>query len=138
MDENGWLTVGEAARAADVTRKAIRVYESKGLVSPAKRTSAGYRMFSLAEVETLKFIRRARSLGLGLDEVAGLLAERRAGGSVCPQVRAQLERRVSEVDAAIDDLQAFRRSLLEAVGQCTQVPAEASTCPVLEPSVGPS
>jgi MerR family copper efflux transcriptional regulator len=134
MDEKGWLTVGEAARAANLTRKAIRVYESKGLVTPTARTSTGYRRYSAVEVETLQFIRRARALGLGLDDVAEILAVRRGGGLTCPTVLARIEQRVSEVDAAINDLQALRRSLLEAANQCAHVAPEASSvCPVLDP-----
>jgi hypothetical protein len=46
---------------------------------------------------------------------------------------------VSEVDAVIDDLQALRRSLLEAANQCEHVPPEASSvCPVLDPPLGPT
>jgi predicted transcriptional regulator len=56
------LTIGQAAQAAGVTRKAVRVYEAKGLLAAADRTIAGYRLYTERDVELLTFIRRARTL----------------------------------------------------------------------------
>jgi MerR-like DNA binding protein len=57
------LTIGQAAQAADLTRKALRVYEAKGLLPAAERTTAGYRLYDERDVELLTFIRRARTPG---------------------------------------------------------------------------
>ena len=100
MNRDATWTVRQAGRAAGVTRKAIRVYEARGLLSPTERTAAGYRLFSDTEVDTLRFIRRARSLGLGLDEIAEVLAERRDGGAPCASVRGRLAERVAEIDSS--------------------------------------
>lgn len=54
------LTIGPAAKAAGVTRKAVRVYEAKGLLPDPQRTAAGYRLYSDHDVARLRFIRRAR------------------------------------------------------------------------------
>lgn len=86
MTEDAARTIGQAGRAAGVTRKAIRVYEQRGLLPPATRTVSGYRLFSDEAVDTLRFIRRARTLGLGLDDIARILAEHRHGGSPCSSV----------------------------------------------------
>ncbi|WP_409473638.1 MerR family DNA-binding transcriptional regulator [Streptomyces sp. HC307] len=40
------LTIGQAAKAAGVTRKAMRVYEARGLLPAAERTAAGYRLYT--------------------------------------------------------------------------------------------
>jgi len=63
------LTVGQVARAAGVSAKAVRLYEERGLLPLAERSEAGYRIFTGQDVETTRFIRRARGLGLGLDVV---------------------------------------------------------------------
>ncbi len=130
------LTIGQAARAAGVTRKAIRVYEDKGLVAPAARTASGYRLFDPAEVDTLAFIRRARALGLHLDDVAEVLAVRRDGRSPCPSVRSRLDQRIGDIDTAIAELQQLRRTLVATRERPTdQKPgtdAPASICPIIE------
>ncbi|GAA3388905.1 MerR family transcriptional regulator [Streptomyces roseoviridis] len=108
------LTIGQAARAAGVTRKAIRVYEAKGLLPRPERTLTGYRLFSQDDVALLTFIRRARALGLRLDDVHAVLDIRRGGQPPCDAVRDLLDVRIAEIDATVDDLLALRRSLAEA------------------------
>ena len=57
-------TVGAAAKAVGVSAKAIRIWEAKGLLPPAGRTEAGYRLFTDDDIEILRFIIRAKTLGL--------------------------------------------------------------------------
>jgi DNA-binding transcriptional MerR regulator len=103
------------------------------LVAPWGRTSAGYRLFGQDEIDTLRFIRRARVLGLGLDEIADILAEHRRGGPVCPTVKGRLAERVQQIDKAIRDLEALRRCLVEAVGECAEASRDhPSVCPIID------
>jgi len=73
------LTIGQAAKAAGVTRKAVRVYEARGLLPAPDRSTAGYRLYDPHDVELLAFIRRARTLGLHLDDIRDVLAIRDGG-----------------------------------------------------------
>ena len=116
-----------------MTRKAVRVYEAKGLLARRDRTAAGYRLFSSGDVDTLRFIRRARGLGLSLD-VAGILGERDAGASTCPAVRARLDARVRDVDGAIAELEQLRETLVAAVGRCDDEARQDQDviCPIIE------
>ena len=68
------LTIGEAARQSGVPAKTIRYYESIGLIPPAARADNRYRFYSTREVQILRFIHRARSLGFSLREASALLA----------------------------------------------------------------
>ena len=63
------MVIGEAARASGVSAKMVRYYESIGLVPTAVRTEGGYRTYGDREVETRRFIRRARDLGLSMDRI---------------------------------------------------------------------
>ena len=67
-------TIGEAAKTAGVTRRAVRLYESKGLLPVPDRTGSGYRLFTDDDIAILAFIRRGRSLGLSLDAIAEILS----------------------------------------------------------------
>lgn len=51
----------------------IRHYEKLGMVPEAARTAGRYRDYSEAEVARLRFIARARNLGVPLDEIGALL-----------------------------------------------------------------
>ncbi len=105
------LTIGQAARAAGVTRKAVRVYEARGLLPATERSTAGYRLYTGRDVERLIFIRRARALGLHLDGIRDVLAVRDGGTPPCATVRALLDARIAEIDATVADLLALRRTL---------------------------
>ena len=63
------MNIGTVAERSGVSPKAIRYYESIGLVRPADRRANGYRSYSLLDVHMLNFIKRARSLGFSVEEV---------------------------------------------------------------------
>ncbi len=90
------ITVGEAARVIGVSAKAIRLWEAKGLIPAAKRTTAGYRSFTDTDLARLRFIRQAKALGLTLEEIRSIVATQRAGSSPCDRVRQAIG-----IDAAL-------------------------------------
>jgi MerR family copper efflux transcriptional regulator len=105
------LTVGQVARAAGVSTKAVRLYEARGLLPVAPRTAGGYRVFTESDVDTVRFIRRARSLGLGLDAAAEswppTAAEQR------PATGPLLDQRIAEIDHTLRELRELRATLRE-------------------------
>ncbi|MFR9802674.1 MerR family transcriptional regulator [Pseudonocardia sp. RS010] len=107
------LTTGQAARAAGLTRKAMRLYEAKGLLPSPERTATGYRLYTPHDVEVLIFIRQARTLGLHLDDIREVLATRDRGLPPCATVRDLLDARIVELEAAAAELTAFRDALAE-------------------------
>ncbi|WP_201409470.1 heavy metal-responsive transcriptional regulator [Mycobacterium paraintracellulare] len=123
------MTIGAAARATGVTAKAIRLYEQRGLLRPADRTAAGYRLFDSTVIDTLQFIRRARSLGLCLDDIADILAIHRTRTTPCAAVDHLIDQRVADIDATIADLQHLRDTLLTARRRPNTA---AAICPIIE------
>lgn len=105
------MTVGAAAEAAGVSAKALRLWESKGLLAPAERTEAGYRVFTEADVDVARFIRQAKALGLSLTEIRDIVDLQRAGAAPCDRVTELLDGRIAEIDRTLADLRALRRSL---------------------------
>lgn len=105
------MTVGAAAQAAGVSAKAVRLWESKGLLPPAERTEAGYRLFTDDDVAVLHFIRQAKALGLQLTEIKDIIDLQRGGATPCGRVTELLDARIAGIDRALTDLRALRRSL---------------------------
>jgi len=104
------------ARAAGVSTKAVRLYEARGLLPVAPRTAAGYRVFTESDVDTVRFIRRARSLGLGLglDAAAEILATHRSGAAPCDRTGQLLDQRIAEIDHTLRELRELRATLVAA------------------------
>jgi len=110
MDQR-FMTVGQAAQASGLSPKAIRLYERKGLLPPAQRTDAGYRLFNSDDLATLRFVRQAKTLGLRLDEIGDILALRRGGTPPCQHVGPLLDLRIAEIDRTIAELRHLRTAL---------------------------
>jgi DNA-binding transcriptional MerR regulator len=68
-----YYTIGEVADRTGFSASALRYYEGIGLVAPAARTGAGYRVYDDRTLARLAFIARAKQLGCSLDEIADLV-----------------------------------------------------------------
>ena len=109
------MKIGEAARLVGVPAKTLRFYEGIGLLSPAKRTESGYRLYGWRELEQIEFVRRAKLMGLSLEEIRGLVetAEDGIPNGVFQRLDHLLDRSLKETERKIEELRAFRESLLE-------------------------
>lgn len=122
------LNIGEAAARSGVTAKMVRHYESLGLLQAVERTESGYRQYSDNEVHTLRFIKRARGLGLRMSEIAELLTlwqnRRRTGADVrkiATHHLDQLNQRVLAMESM--------RQMLEYMVECC-VSSHRPDCPI--------
>ena len=105
------LTVGQAARRAGLTAKAVRLYEARGLLPPAERTSSGYRCFTEHDIQLLRFIRRARDLGLSLAEIRTIIGLRRGETPPGREVITVLQAHLDAIDHKISNLRALRQAM---------------------------
>jgi len=76
------MTVGEVARRSGVTRKALRLYEARGILPPPRRTAAGYRIYAPDVLDALDFVQQGRRLGLTLAEIKHIISLRRSGAAL--------------------------------------------------------
>lgn len=113
------LTVGALAERAGVSAKTVRFYESIGLLPEAERGENGYRYYPRETVNRLSFIRRAKLLGLTLDEIGSLMALSDEGmcDVISPELQRVLERKLAECDRQLAELAAFRETLAAAAAR---------------------
>ena len=108
--------ISEAAQRAGFTASALRFYEASGLVPEAARTPGGYRTYDEAAVERLRFVHRARGLGLPLEEIRGLVQIWDAGpcAPVQHSLAVHIAARRGQVQDRVGELQALAAQLRDA------------------------
>lgn len=124
------MTIGEAARRSGVSAKMIRHYEKMGLIPPAPRRKQGYRDYSDRDVHILRFIGRARDLGFGMAEIAGLLdlwADRNRHSA---DVKAIAKARLADIQTRISELQGMAATLSRLADCCAG--DDRPDCPILD------
>ncbi len=128
------MNIGETAASSGVSAKMIRHYESIGLLPPAARSEAGYRRYRAQDVETLRFIRRARDLGFSLDSIHELLDLWRDRSRASAEVKHLALDHVATLEAKIAELQSMARTLRHLADACHG--DARPDCPILDDLAG--
>lgn len=112
------LKISEAAEATGFTVSALRFYEKEGVVVP-ERTATGYRSYREEDIQDLRFVARAKCLGLTLPEVKELLGLLREEDCLPVQTRIRqlVTERIDEAQQQIADLVAFAGQLQQAASR---------------------
>jgi MerR family mercuric resistance operon transcriptional regulator len=136
MESSRTYWIGEIAQQTGVSVETLRYYEKRRLLSAPPRTDGGFRVYSDAAVQQVRFIKQAQSLGLTLDDVQQLLPgrQRRTHLATCRKVRDLLTRRIEDIDSRIKELREFRRTLHGHLVACDDALAAAAdpACPTIE------
>lgn len=126
-----YLTVGKIARRAGVNLQTVLYYERRRLLSPARRSDSGYRLYAPEAVQVIRFIKNAQALGFTLDEAAKLLRLRVNHRSQCESVKRQAQARLDMVHEKIAGLRAMERTLRRLLRTCA-ARGTTDSCPILE------
>lgn len=124
------MTIGQASVRSGVPAKTIRFYEELGLVKPAERLANRYRCYDESNVQTLRFIRRARDLGFSLQEIDKLLALYRNRRRASEDVKRLALAHVTELDHKIAELTRIRDTLADLARHCRG--DQRPDCPILD------
>jgi len=111
------LTIGQVAKTSGVAAKTIRYYEQIGVLPVPSRAPSGYRLYDQPGVERLRFIRRARSLGLPLQRLKTLMSTLNGGPppALRPRLRALVGEQLDAVKHQIAELELLRQQLEQVV-----------------------
>lgn len=124
------LTIGKLARATNTKVETVRYYERIGLLGSPERSDGNYRLYDVAALNRLSFIRRARNLGFSLDEVQQLLNLSVQGDRSCGVIDDLTRTHLDAVERKIADLQALQRELGRLVEQCAH--GTIADCRIIE------
>lgn len=124
------MNIGQAAQATGISAKMIRYYESIGLINPALRTDAGYRIYGDNDLHTLRFIRRARDLGFSVEQMHELLALWRDRSRASSDVKRIAMEHVQELERKAEALRQMADTLKHLAQHCQG--DGRPDCPIIE------
>lgn len=125
------LTIGKLALRSDVTTDAIRYYEKQGLLAPARKTDAGYRLYDDQAIRRLRFIKQAQHCGFSLTEIRELLALKSSDAACCKDVRSVAIEKKLHLEHRIKALRVMSQALSELIAVCADETKPLGECPIL-------
>ncbi|QHE74621.1 Cu(I)-responsive transcriptional regulator [Hydrogenophaga sp. PBL-H3] len=130
------VNIGRAAKLSGISPKMLRHYETLGLLGDVVRTDSNYRQYSLADVHSLRFIRRARDMGFGLDAIAELVSLWHNRKRSSASVKRITQKHLDELAQRIEALQSMQRTLGGLMHLC---PGDGRPdCPILDDLAHPA
>lgn len=124
-------TIGKLAQKTDLTTDTLRYYEKEGLLAPARKTDAGYRLYDEDAARRLRFIKQAQQCGFSLDEIGELLALKNSDAACCKDVRSVAIEKKLQLEHKIRALQRMSQALTELISICAEQARPLDECPIL-------
>ena len=125
------LARGKLAKRSGVNIETLRYYEKRNLIDPPRRSEAGYRLYTPADILRIRFIKNAQKLGFTLKEIRELLKLRIKINTSCDSVLKKAEHKRAEIMVKIKDLKSMKRALDQLIHKCEEsIPTK--DCPILE------
>jgi len=116
------MNISELAKANNVSTDTVRYYEKQGLLQAPARQDNGYRVYTQAHVELLRFVRGAQALGFSLTEIRTILPQMANGKLKRPEIEHQLQTKMAQIDAHIRQLQTLKKELKATFASLTCAP----------------
>lgn len=110
--------IGGLSRQTGVKVPTIRYYEEIGLLPAPPRSEGGQRRYGPDAMRRLNFIRHARELGFGIDEIRELLTMTQSPQASCHTADSIARKHLEDVDRRIRRLTALREELSRMVAEC--------------------
>jgi len=105
------LSIGKLSDRVGLSNPTIRYYEKLGLLDSPQRNASGYRIYSEADEERLKFIQKAKRFGLSLQEIKQLITVRQNGTPPCGELKQMIQKQIAQLDQQLQELWEFREEL---------------------------
>jgi DNA-binding transcriptional MerR regulator len=120
-DSAGRVTIRDFAREEGVTLRALRFYQSKGLLTPDRAGQA--RIYGQADREQLAVVLQGKRLGFTLSEIRDMLAARAGGcGASLPISRKKcieqiklLERQRRDIELGLAELRQIYTGMFKGI-----------------------
>lgn len=125
------LTIGKLASRTQLSTNALRFYEREGLLQPASKSGAGYRLYDESAVARVQFIKHAQQCGFTLTEIQELLTLRSRDNACCEDVRRLAVEKKLQLEAKIRSMQVMSKALDLLIADCPDHGRPLADCPIL-------
>src|SRR6266567_2667637 len=125
------FTIGKLAALTSVSNDTLRYYEQEGLVKPAGKTSAGYRLYDKDSVRHIHFIKHAQNCGFTLAEIRELLVLRGRDKACCGDVRKRAIEKKLQIESKIRAMKAMSKALDQLISDCANESQPVQECTII-------
>ena len=124
------ISIGRAAKTADLPVKTVRYYDDIGLVKPSGYSTNGYRLYDARDIRKLVFVRHARAFGFSIDTCRDLLDLYENPERTSKEVKEITSRRLKEIRQKMKELQRLYDELSHLANTCHG--DERPDCPIID------
>ncbi len=126
------MKIGQLALISHVKVETVRYYERRGLIPNPPRRESGYRQFSQKDVERIRFIKHAQSIGFTLNEITELLSLKVEPEATCGDITLRIDAKLNDIKSKIKTLVQMEKTLMKLKKACKTPNAPSEECPILE------
>lgn len=112
--DTAFFTISDLADELDISTRAIRFYEEKGLILPA-RTKGNHRVYGKRDRTRLKLILRGKRLGYSLEEISEMIGLANVNMDEAEQLKTSYaygKKKLVEINERMQELQILKEDLL--------------------------
>lgn len=113
------ISIGQISKIVDLPTKTIRFYEQENLLKKVSREENGYRLYSTQNIEELKVIKHARSLGFSLPQIKALLHNPDNLSEYLQSVINQNQKELDNLKSTNQNLISLQKELQHSKSTCT-------------------
>ncbi len=125
------FTIGKLASLTGVSNDTLRYYEQEGLIDPAGKSSAGYRLYDTGSARRIRFIKQAQNCGFTLAEIRDLLVLRGRDKACCGDVRTRAVEKKLQIEGKIRAMKAMSKALDQLIADCANETQPVDECTII-------
>jgi MerR family Zn(II)-responsive transcriptional regulator of zntA len=112
------MQIGEFAKKAGVSARAVRYYEEMGLIKPAAHSNGGFRLYEGRSLRAIRVIGFLKDLGLTLTEIREIFGIKSREGANPDTIKLLLKiflEKLDRLEVKIDALEKMRAELVGTI-----------------------
>ncbi len=125
------FTIGKLASLSGVSNDALRYYEREGLLAPAGKSPAGFRLYDQDAARRIRFIKQAQECGFTLAEIRELLVLRTRDRACCGDVRTRTIEKKLQIEKKIRAMSAMSKALDQLIADCADEAQPVKACTII-------